>query len=200
MNGEINVSQAAPFLTPQLVLEAYAAGVFPMAESRHDSRLYWIDPEWRAVFPMDAFHVPRRLARLIRRQPFEIRTDTAFRRVIEACAEPGGSRRESWINPRLVDLYDMLHDQGHAHSVECWQGERLVGGLYGITLGGAFFGESMFSGEPNASKVALVHLYEATLRGRFHSVRCPVHDRTFAAIRSGRNSPGDLPRSAGRGA
>ena len=160
MDGEINVSQAVPFLIPDLVLQAYASGVFPMAESRANTRLYWVDPEWRAIFPMEGFHIPRRLARTLRAEPFEVRFDTAFAAVIRTCAETVAGRTESWINERIVGLYEKLFAAGHAHSVECWRNERLVGGLYGLVLGGAFFGESMYSRERDASKVALVHLYE----------------------------------------
>ena len=160
MDGEINVSQAVPFLTPDLVLQAYASGVFPMAESRANTRLYWVDPEWRAIFPMEGFHIPRRLARTLRAEPFEVRFDTAFAAVIRTCAETVAGRTESWINERIVGLYEKLFAAGHAHSVECWRNERLVGGLYGLVLGGAFVGESMYSRERDASKVALVHLYE----------------------------------------
>ena len=167
MDGEINVSQAVPSLTPDLVLRAYASGVFPMAESRANTRLYWVDPEWRAIFPMDGFHIPRRLARTVRTQPFELRIDTAFAEVIGSCAETVPGRTESWINARIVDLYEKLSAGGHAHSVECWRNDRLVGGLYGLALGGAFFGESMFSRERDASKIALVHLYERLRAGGF---------------------------------
>ncbi len=167
MDGEINVSQAVSFLTPDLVLRAYASGVFPMAESRANTRLYWVDPEWRAIFPMDGFHISRRLARSVRAEPFEIRVDTAFAEVIRACAETVAGRTESWINERIVGLYEKLFAAGHAHSVECWRNDRLVGGLYGLALGGAFFGESMYSRERDASKIALVQLYERLRAGGF---------------------------------
>ncbi len=143
------------------------AGIFPMAERRDDSRLHWIDPEWRGVIPLDRFHVPRRLARSIRRGVFEVRTDTAFRDVMLACAEETPERRETWINDTILELYTKLHAMGHAHSVECWRDDALVGGLYGVSLGGAFFGESMFSRVSDASKIALVYLVERLRRGGF---------------------------------
>jgi leucyl/phenylalanyl-tRNA--protein transferase len=145
-------------LTPGLLLEAYAAGLFPMAEDRRDRRLFWIDPLRRGVLPLDRFHVPRRLLRTVRRDLYRVSTDLAFAAVIEACAEPQSGRPRTWINDPMIALYAELNRQGHAHSVECWQGAKLVGGLYGVSLGGAFFGESMFSRARDASKVALVHL------------------------------------------
>ena len=145
-------------ITPDLVLKAYAYGVFPMAQDRDDPNLYWVDPRKRGVLPLDAVHVPRRLARVVRSNRFEIRIDTAFRALLDACAEPTPDRPATWINDAILDLFTRLHDLGHAHSVECWREGRLVGGLYGVSLGAAFFGESMFSRETDASKVALVHL------------------------------------------
>ncbi len=145
-------------LTPETVLRAYMRGVFPMAESRHDPALYWIDPEMRGIIPLDGFHVPRRLARTVRNRTDALHVDRDFRAVVEACAEPGRGRRNTWINDEIVALYTELHAMGFAHSVECWNAGRLVGGLYGISIRGAFFGESMFSRERDASKVALVHL------------------------------------------
>lgn len=145
-------------LTPDLLLRAYAAGIFPMAESRHDQELFWVDPEQRGVIPLDRFHVPRRLRRTVRSGPYEIRCDTAFADVMRACAEPAPGRPDSWINEEIIRAYTELHRLGHAHSVECWRAGVLVGGLYGVSLGAGFFGESMFSRASDASKVALVHL------------------------------------------
>lgn len=167
MNGKIRVQQAVPFLTPELVLQAYADGLFPMAESYRDSRLYWIDPDWRAIFPFGGFHVPRRLVRTVRSGKFEVRVDTAFPEVVKACATLTPKRRDTWISERIVTLYTALHERGYAHSVECWHDERLAGGLYGVALGGGYFGESMFTQERDASKVALVHLYERLRAGGF---------------------------------
>ncbi len=145
-------------LDPETLLRAYAYGVFPMAESRDDPQLFWIDPEERGILPLDDFHLPSRLARTIRHNPYEIRIDSAFREVMLACAESAPGRQGTWINDRLITLYSALFARSHAHSVECWQDGRLVGGLYGVSLGAAFFGESMFSRETDASKVALVWL------------------------------------------
>ena len=145
-------------LTPEVLLRAYAAGIFPMAESRDDRTLFWVDPEFRGILPLDSVHVPRRLRRTIRQRRFEVRTDTAFEAVMAACAEPAPGREETWINDDIRRLYGELHQQGHAHSVECWRNGDLVGGLYGVTMRGAFFGESMFARKTDASKVALVHL------------------------------------------
>ena len=156
-----------PQLTPEILLRAYAEGLFPMAERRGDPTLYWVSPEKRGVIPLDAFHVPHRLARTVRSGRFTITADHAFRDVMLACAAPAPGREESWINAEILRLYTALHVGGHAHSIECWQGGALVGGLYGVRLGGAFFGESMFSRERDASKVALVHLVDALKRGGF---------------------------------
>ena len=149
-----------PKLTARRLLDAYASGYFPMAESRDNPELYWFNPPRRGVLPLDDFHVPSSLKKVLRRQPFELRVNTAFEAVIRACAELNHSRKETWINDVIIGLYCELHAKGHAHSVESWQDGKLVGGLYGVSLGGAFFGESMFSRTSEASKVALVHLVE----------------------------------------
>lgn len=141
-----------------MLLRAYAFGVFPMAESRDDPDLHWIDPKKRGIIPLEGFHIPRRLARTLKQNLFEIRCDRNFAATVEACAAPAEGRMESWINPEIFRLMTALHERGFAHSVECWQEEELVGGLYGVALGGAFFGESMFSRARDASKVALAHL------------------------------------------
>lgn len=156
-----------PELTPDLLLRAYAEGLFPMAERRDDPTLYWVSPELRGILPLDAFHVPRRLARTLRSGSFSVTCDTAFAEVMRACAAPAPGREESWINDEILRLYGGLHDSGHAHSVECWQDGVLAGGLYGVALGGAFFGESMFSRRTDASKAALVHLVAMLQRGGF---------------------------------
>ena len=145
-------------LTPQIVLDAYSKGLFPMAENRRDKQLFWIDPEVRGILPLDKFHIPRSLKKKIRNNPFEVRFDHNFAAVIRACAQQKPKRRETWINDEIIELYTKLFCMRHAHSVECWQEEKLVGGLYGISIGGAFFGESMFSSERDSSKIALVHL------------------------------------------
>jgi len=150
-------------LTPEHMLQAYASGIFPMAHTRDDPELFWVDPQFRGVFDLDNFHISRSLARRIRQEPFQIRTDTAFMEVIAGCAD----RDETWINPQLLDLYQKLHQMGHAHSIEVWEGKTLVGGVYGLTIGGAFFGESMFSRRTDASKIALVYLVDRLRQGGF---------------------------------
>ena len=154
-------------LTPSLLLRAYAAGIFPMAESADDPELFWIDPERRGVLPLDTFHLPRRLRRTLRAEDFDIRCDRAFEAVIRGCAEPTPERARTWINEEIVHLYVALFHQGHAHSVEAWLADELVGGLYGVAIGGAFFGESMFSRVTDASKVALAHLVARLRLGGF---------------------------------
>ncbi|MBW4022243.1 MAG: leucyl/phenylalanyl-tRNA--protein transferase [Proteobacteria bacterium] len=154
-------------ITPELLLRAYRAGLFPMAETRDGFRLYWLDPELRGVLPLDRFHLPKRLARTVLAGRFRVTTDAAFEAVIAACAESGPRRAETWINPTIERLFVALHVQGHAHSVECWEGDELVGGLYGLAMAGAFFGESMFSRARDASKVALVHLVARLRLGGF---------------------------------
>ncbi len=145
-------------LTPEIILRAYAAGIFPMAESRDDTDLFWVDPEQRGVFPLDGLYISRSLKKRIRQNRFEIRYDSDFTAVIRSCAESNDDRDETWINSEIIQLYTRLFHMGHAHTVECWQDNELVGGLYGISLNGAFFGESMFSRKSDASKIALVHL------------------------------------------
>lgn len=149
------------------LLDCYARGVFPMADARDDDRVFLIDPERRGVIPLNAFHIPRRLARTVRAEPFEVRVDTAFAQVVAACAEEKPGRTETWINGPIEELYGELHRIGHAHSVETWQDGVLEGGLYGVSLAGAFFGESMFSRRTDASKVALVHLVARLIAGGY---------------------------------
>ena len=144
--------------TVETLVDCYERGVFPMADARDDDRIFLIDPERRGVLPLHLFHISRRLARTVRHQAFQVRVDTAFDAVVEACAEPRPGRTETWINAPIQHLYGELYRLGLAHSVECWRDGQLVGGLYGVTLHGAFFGESMFSIERDASKVALTHL------------------------------------------
>ncbi|RVT99518.1 leucyl/phenylalanyl-tRNA--protein transferase [Rhodovarius crocodyli] len=154
-------------ITPELMLRAYQAGLFPMAEKRESNRLYWLDPELRGVLPLDGFHLPRRLLRTVLSGPFTVTADHDFPAAIAACAEPAPGREDTWINPEIEALFTALHRQGHAHSVEVWQDGALVGGLYGVSIGGAFFGESMFSRARDASKVALVHLVARLRLGGF---------------------------------
>ncbi len=143
---------------PQELLDCYARGVFPMGESADDPRLFLVDPDTRGVLPLDGMHIPRSLRKVVRSDRFEVRINTAFASVVEACAAPTNGREETWINAPILNLYSSLHRLGHAHSVECWRDGEMVGGLYGVSLKAAFFGESMFSTERDASKVALVHL------------------------------------------
>ena len=145
-------------ITPELLLRAYRAGLFPMAESRRGDRLYWLDPEQRGVIPLAAFHQPRRLRRTVLSGAFEVTSNRDFAGIVAGCAAPAEGREDTWINTEIERLFGALHRLGHAHSVEVWHDGRLVGGLYGVSLGAAFFGESMFSRVRDASKVALVHL------------------------------------------
>jgi leucyl/phenylalanyl-tRNA--protein transferase len=154
-------------LTPEIVLSAYASGVFPMAESADTPTLFWVDPERRGILPLRGFHVPKRLARTVRADRFQVHVNRAFREVVRGCAEPTPDRPSTWINEEIFRLFVDLFERGAAHSVECWRDGRLVGGLYGVSLGGAFFGESMFSRERDASKVALVHLVGRMLAGGY---------------------------------
>jgi len=149
------------------LLSCYARGVFPMADAREDERVFLIDPERRGVLPLKGFHVSRRLARTVRSEPYEVKTDTAFHEVVRHCAEARPGRLETWINHPIEELYVRLFELGYAHSVECWRERELVGGLYGVALQGAFFGESMFSRARDASKVALVHLVARLITGGF---------------------------------
>ena len=172
-------------LTPDLLLRAYAAGIFPMAEDAGDTEVFWVDPEQRGVLPLDRFHLPHRLRRTLRHEPFELRCDSAFAAVVEGCAEARPDRPKTWINDEIVRLYTALFERGHAHSVECWMEGRLVGGLYGVTLGGAFFGESMFSRVTDASKVALAHLVARLKLGGFRLLDTQFvteHLQQFGAI------------------
>lgn len=150
-------------LTPDLMLTGYAKGIFPMAESRDAETLHWVDPERRGIFPLDGFHISRSLARSILRHNYTIRTNSAFSEVVQRCA----ARPETWINGPLFGLYDQLHAIGHAQSLEVWQDGELIGGVFGITLGAAFFGESMFSRRTDASKIALAYLVDRLRQGGF---------------------------------
>ncbi|MEO0497271.1 MAG: leucyl/phenylalanyl-tRNA--protein transferase [Pseudomonadota bacterium] len=160
--------QATPIqISPELVLKAYACGLFPMAESADDQGLHWIEPDMRGIIPLDGFHVPRRLVRTVKSGKFDVRVDLAFSQVMRECAAPQPGRESTWINRTILDLYAQLHAMGHAHSVEVWAEGALVGGLYGVRINGAFFGESMFSRVADASKVALVHLVARLKLGGF---------------------------------
>lgn len=178
-------------ITPQVLLKAYAVGIFPMAESAEDPGLYWIEPEQRGILPLDAFHLSRRLARTVRADLFDIRIDSDFDAVIRACAGATGERSKTWINARIRKLYGDLFRLGHCHTVEAWRDGKLVGGLYGVKLGAAFFGESMFSRERDASKVALVHLVARLKAGGFRLLDTQFttpHLKQFGAIDIDRRS------------
>lgn len=158
--------------TPEDLLDCYRMGVFPMGEARDDPRVMIVQPQLRGVLPLDGFHVSRRLARQVRQDVFDVRVNQDFRGTVAACAAPSDTRDETWINKPIEKLYGQLHDMGQAHSVECYQDDVLVGGLYGVSIGAAFFGESMFSRETGASKVALVHLVARLRLGGFALLDC----------------------------
>ncbi len=171
-------------ITPQVLLKAYACGIFPMAESADDAALYWIEPEKRGIIPLDNVHVPRSLAKKIRKSPFEIKIDYDFHGVIEACGSTRAGRTSTWINQKISDLYFELFKMGYCHTVETWSDGELVGGLYGVHLGGVFFGESMFSFNRDASKVALIYLISRLKYGGFQLLDTQFvtdHLRTFGA-------------------
>ena len=184
----------SPVITPEVMLRAYAAGIFPMAESADDPSLFWVEPELRGVIPLDRFHLASRLARTVRSDRFEIRVDSAFDEVIAACAEAKPDRLETWINGRIRQIFRELFRLGHVHTVECWRDGRLVGGLYGLALGGAFFGESMFHRETDASKVALVHLVARLRRGGYSLL-----DAQFQTSHLAQFGTQEVPRAAYQG-
>ena len=172
-------------ITPEVLLKAYACGIFPMAESADDPALYWIEPEKRGIIPLDKFHVPARLARTVRTDCFTVAVDRDFDAVIAGCAQPAPGRARTWINGRIHNLYRKLYERGDCHTVEVYEGDKLVGGLYGVSLGRAFFGESMFHHARDASKVALVHLVARLKAGRFCLLDTQFvtdHLRTFGAL------------------
>jgi leucyl/phenylalanyl-tRNA--protein transferase len=162
-----NRTSAFVEITPEVLLKAYACGIFPMAEAADDPALYWIEPEKRGIIPLDGFHIPARLARTVRTTRFTVAIDRDFDAVIAGCAEPNAGRSRTWINERIRSLYRRLHEHGHCHSVEVYDGDELVGGLYGVSLGAVFFGESMFHRARDASKIALVHLVARLKAGSY---------------------------------
>jgi len=157
-------------ISAELIIHAYAQGIFPMAENAKSDDVYWVDPESRGIIPLDNFHLPRKLARKIRQKPFDIRIDTNFLKVIEGCAASVvmQDRKETWINDQIISLYAQLFEKGYVHTVECWQENQLVGGLYGVSIGGAFCGESMFHTVTDASKVALAYLVARLKAGGYN--------------------------------
>ncbi len=196
-----------PTLTPELLLQAYASGVFPMAEGREDPSVFWVDPKKRGILPLDGFHISRSLARRMRREDYQIALNRDFAGTVAGCAE----RDETWINETISDLYAALHEAGLAHSLEVWQDDRLVGGVYGVTLGAAFFGESMFSQITDASKIALAFLVDRLRQtgfklfdtqfitphlaslGAVEISRAEYHKRLRAALAEQANLLADLP-------
>jgi leucyl/phenylalanyl-tRNA--protein transferase len=172
-------------ITPEVLLKAYACGIFPMAESAEDPSLHWIEPDLRGIIPLDRFYVSSRLARTVRSGQFKVTINRDFDGVIDGCAEPQPGRQRTWINERIRSLYKKLHERRHCHSLEIWLDDELVGGLYGVALGRAFFGESMFHRTRDASKVALVHLLARLKAGGFVLLDAQYvtdHLRTFGAI------------------
>lgn len=174
-----------PVITPELLLRAYSIGLFPMADSADDPEIFWVEPELRGIIPLGDFHISRSLAKTIRRAPFDITFNADFEGVMKGCAASAPDRPTTWINSTILSLYTTLHRMGYAHSVEAWEGEELVGGLYGVSLGAAFFGESMFSRRTDASKICLVHLVER-LRERGYKLLdtqfTTEHLKSFGAI------------------
>ncbi len=169
-------------LDPQLVLGAYSVGVFPMADNRDAASVYWVEPRRRAVLPLDGFRLSRSLRKTIQSDRFRITVDTAFERIVQLCAESVEGRPETWINDGIERVFTTLHAMGFAHSVECWDGETLVGGLYGLALGRAFFGESMVSRATDASKVALAHLVARMKAGGFSLLDCQFQTSHLASL------------------
>ncbi len=172
-------------ITPEVLLKAYSCGVFPMAESAEDPALYWIEPEKRGIIPLDRFHVPDRLARTVRSSRYAVVVDRNFDAIIDGCAEPRPGRSRTWINTRIRSLYRKLYERGDCHTVEVYDGEELVGGLYGVSLGRAFFGESMFHRARDASKIALVHLVARLKAGHYRLLDTQFvteHLQTFGAV------------------
>lgn len=158
------------------LLNCYRRGVFPMGDSRDDPSLFLVDPDQRGIIPLDGFHIPKRLKRTVKQDIYRVTANQAFSRVMEGCAETKHGRESTWINSPILNLYSGLHREGHAHSVECWDGDELVGGLYGVSVGGAFFGESMFSRARDASKVALVHLVARLIAGGYTLLDAQFHN------------------------
>ncbi|MEM6902472.1 MAG: leucyl/phenylalanyl-tRNA--protein transferase [Pseudomonadota bacterium] len=177
-------------LTPEILLRAYTIGIFPMAESAGSDELFWLDPEIRGILPLDTFYVPRRLRRTVRRSSFQVTIDQAFGQVLVGCAKPTPNRPKTWINEAILDAYTALFNRGFAHSVEVWDETRLVGGLYGVSIGGAFFGESMFQTETDASKIALIHLV-----GRLITAGYKLLDTQFVTEHLSQFGAIEIPRS-----
>jgi leucyl/phenylalanyl-tRNA--protein transferase len=184
-----NRENSAIEITPEVLLKAYACGIFPMAESADDPALYWIEPDMRGIIPLEGFHLPARLARTVRASLFTVWVDRDFDAVIDGCAEAKPDRARTWINGRIRKIYRSLFEQGHCHTVEVYDGATLVGGLYGVSLGRAFFGESMFHRARDASKIALVHLIARLRAGGYRLLDTQYvtdHLKTFGAVEVGK--------------
>lgn len=177
-------------ITPEILLQAYRCGIFPMSESADDPEIFWVEPEFRGIIPLNEFSISRSLRKTMRKNPFEIRIDTAFCQTVEGCAKYTPKRGTTWINEKIKHLYNQLHAMGHAHSVESWKDGKLVGGLYGVRLGAAFFGESMFSEQTDASKIALVHLIHRMKAGGF-----TLLDTQFTTEHLNRFGAREIPKS-----
>jgi len=172
-------------LTPELILRAYQAGIFTMAEDASSEDLFWVSPQLRGVIPLDAFHISRSLRKTLKHNPYSVRVDTDFAAVIEGCATAGSERETTWINPAIRRLYGELFDRGYVHTVEVWDGVALVGGLYGVSMGAAFFGESMFHRKTDCSKIAMAHLLFRLRAGNYRLLDTQFvtdHLRTFGGI------------------
>ena len=184
-----NRENTAIEITPEVLLKAYACGIFPMAESADDPALYWIEPDMRGIIPLEGFHIPARLKRSVRTTPFEVWVDCDFDAVIEGCAEAKPDRARTWINARIRKIYRGLFERGHCHCIGVYDGNNLVGGLYGVSLGRAFFGESMFHSARDASKIALVHLVARLIAGGYRLLDTQYvtdHLKTFGAVEVGK--------------
>ncbi len=172
-------------LTPELIIRAYRAGIFPMAEDAGAEDLFWVSPEMRGIIPLDAAHFSRTLRKTLRSHPYEIRVDTDFATTIDGCATYGTERDTTWINPQIRRLYGALFDRGYVHTVEIWDGPMMVGGLYGVSIGAAFFGESMFHRKTDCSKIAMAHLIGRLQAGGYHLLDTQFitdHLKTFGGI------------------
>ncbi len=172
-------------LTPEVILRAYQAGIFPMAEDASSADLFWVSPELRGIIPLDGVHISRSLRKTLREHPYSLRVDTDFAAVIEGCATAGTERDTTWINPAIRKLYGALFDRGFVHTVEVWDGPALVGGLYGVSMGAAFFGESMFHRKTDCSKIAMAHLIERLRAGNYRLLDTQFvtdHLKTFGGV------------------
>jgi len=176
-------------VTSDLLLRAYSCGLFPMSECAEDETLFWLDPDLRGIIPLETFHIPRSLKKILRKGPFDIRCNTNFSETIKGCAERTENRRQTWISGKIIELYEDLFKRGFAHSIECWEEDQLVGGLYGVHIGAAFFGESMFSRKTHASKIALVHLVARLKQNGFRLL-----DTQFVTTHLSRFGAYEIPR------